>query len=334
MKLLITGGAGFIGSNFIHYILGKYPDYKIVNLDKLTYCGSLDNLKEIENDPRYKFIKGDICDKEKVDEIFEEEKPDLVVNFAAETHVDRSILDPDIFVKTNILGTHILLEAVKKFKTKRILHISTDETYGSAESGKFKESDILAPNSPYSASKASADLLARSYYKTFSLPVVITRSSNNYGPYQFPEKVIPLFISNLLEGKKVPPYGTGKNIRDWIYVLDNCEGLDAVLHNGEIGEIYNIGGGNEKTNLELTKIVLSELRKDESHIEYVGDRLGHDFRYALDIEKVKKIGWQPKHSFEEAIKKTIKWYLENKDWWKKLKQKEFDEYYKKQYESK
>ncbi len=333
MKLLITGGAGFIGSNFVHYILGKYPDYKIVNLDKLTYCGNLDNLKEVESDPRYKFIKGDICDKEKIDEIFEEEKPDLVVNFAAETHVDRSILDPDVFVKTNILGTHVLLEAAKKFKTKRFLHISTDETYGSIENGKFKEGDILSPNSPYSASKASADLLARSYYKTFSLPVVITRSSNNYGPYEFPEKVIPLFISNILENKKVPLYGTGKNIRDWIFVLDNCEGLDAVLHNGEDGEIYNIGGGNEKTNLELTKIILSELGKDESQIEYVDDRLGHDFRYALDIEKVKKIGWQPRHSFEEAIKKTIRWYLENKDWWKRLKQKEFDEYYERQYKS-
>ena len=263
MKLLITGGAGFIGSNFIHYILGKYPHYKIVNLDKLTYCGNLDNLKKVENDPRYKFIKGDICDKEKVDEIFEEEKPDLVVNFAAETHVDRSILNPDIFTKTNILGTHILLETARKFKIKRFLHISTDETYGSLKSGKFREDDILAPNSPYSASKASADLLVRSYYKTFSLPVIITRSSNNYGPYQFPEKVIPLFISNILENKKIPLYGTGKNIRDWIYVLDNCEGLDTVLHNGETGEIYNIGGGNEKTNLELAKIILSELGKDE-----------------------------------------------------------------------
>ncbi len=334
MKLLITGGAGFIGSNFIHYILKKYPDYKIVNLDKLTYCGNLDNLKEIEDDPNYKFIKGDICDKEKVAEIFEEEKPDFVINFAAETHVDRSILDPDAFIKTNILGTYVLLEAAKKFKIERFLHISTDETYGSIENGKFKEDDLLSPNSPYSASKASADLLARSYFKTFSLPIVITRSSNNYGPYEFPEKVIPLFISNILEGKKVPLYGTGKNIRDWIFVLDNCEGIDTVLHNGEIGEIYNIGGGNEKTNLELTKIILKELGKDESQIEYVKDRPGHDFRYALDIEKVKKIGWEPKHSFEEAIKKTINWYLENRDWLKKLKTKEFDEYYKKQYKNK
>ena len=331
MKLLITGGAGFIGSNFIHHILKKYSDYQIVNIDKLTYCGNLDNLKEVEDDPRYEFIKCDICDKERIDEIFEEEDPDLVVNFAAETHVDRSILDPDAFVKTNFLGTHILLEAAKKFGIERFLHISTDETYGSIENGKFKEDDILMPNSPYSASKASADLLARSYFKTFSLPVIITRSSNNYGPYQFPEKIIPLFISNISEGKKVPVYGTGKNIRDWIYVLDNCEGLDAVLHNGEIGEIYNIGGGNEKTNLELTKIILNELGKDESHIEYVEDRLGHDLRYALDIEKVSKIGWEPKHTFENAIKKTINWYLENENWWKKLQTKELDEYYEKQY---
>ena len=331
MKLLITGGAGFIGSNFIHHILKKYPNYQIVNIDKLTYCGNLDNLKEVEDDPRYEFIKCDICDKERIDEIFEEEDPDLVVNFAAETHVDRSILDPDAFVKTNFLGTHILLEAAKKFGIERFLHISTDETYGSIENGKFKEDDILMPNSPYSASKASADLLARSYFKTFSLPVIITRSSNNYGPYQFPEKIIPLFISNISEGKKVPVYGTGKNIRDWIYVLDNCEGLDAVLHNGKIGEIYNIGGGNEKTNLELTKIILNELGKDESHIEYVEDRLGHDLRYALDIEKVSKIGWEPKHTFENAIKKTINWYLENENWWKKLQTKELDEYYEKQY---
>ena len=331
MKLLITGGAGFIGSNFIHHILGKYPNYQIVNIDKLTYCGNLENLEKVEDHEKYKFIKCDICDKEKIDEIFQEEKPDFVINFAAETHVDRSILDPDAFVKTNFLGTHILLEATKKYGIERFLHISTDETYGSIDNGKFKEDDVLLPNSPYSASKASADLLARSYFKTFSLPVVITRSSNNYGPYQFPEKVIPLFISNILEGKKVPLYGTGMNIRDWIYVQDNCEGLDTVLHNGEDGEIYNIGGGNEKTNLELTQIILDELDKDDSHIEYVDDRLGHDLRYALDIEKVSKIGWQPKHTFEDAIKKTINWYLENKNWWKKLQTKELEEYYEKQY---
>ena len=333
MKLLITGGAGFIGSNFIHHILGKYPNYEVINIDKLTYCGNLENLEKVEDHEKYKFIKCDICDSEKIDEIFQEEKPDFVINFAAETHVDRSILDPDAFVRTNFLGTHILLEAVKKYGIERFLHISTDETYGSIDNGKFKEDDVLLPNSPYSASKASADLLARSYFKTFSLPVVITRSSNNYGPYQFPEKVIPLFISNILQEKKVPLYGTGMNVRDWIYVQDNCEGLDAVLHDGEDGEIYNIGGGNEKTNLELTQIILNELGKDDSHIEYVDDRLGHDLRYALDIQKARKIGWEPKHTFEDAIKKTINWYLENEDWWKKLQTKELEEYYEKQYGS-
>ncbi|MCK4800096.1 dTDP-glucose 4,6-dehydratase [Candidatus Parcubacteria bacterium] len=331
MKLLITGGAGFIGSNFIHHILGKYPNYEVINIDKLTYCGNLENLEKVEDHEKYKFIKCDICDSEKIDEIFQEEKPDFVINFAAETHVDRSILDPDAFVRTNFLGTHVLLEAVKKYGIERFLHISTDETYGSIDNGKFKEDDVLLPNSPYSASKASADLLARSYFKTFSLPVVITRSSNNYGPYQFPEKVIPLFISNILQEKKVPLYGTGMNIRDWIYVQDNCEGLDAVLHDGKDGEIYNIGGGNEKTNLELTQIILNELGKDDSHIEYVDDRLGHDLRYALDIEKARKIGWEPKHTFEDAIKKTINWYLENEDWWKKLQTKELEDYYEKQY---
>ncbi len=331
MKLLITGGAGFIGSNFIHHILGKYPNYEVINIDKLTYCGNLENLEKVEDHEKYKFIKCDICDNKKIDEIFQEEKPDFVINFAAETHVDRSILDPDAFVRTNFLGTHVLLEAVKKYGIERFLHISTDETYGSIDNGKFKEDDVLLPNSPYSASKASADLLARSYFKTFSLPVVITRSSNNYGPYQFPEKVIPLFISNILQEKKVPLYGTGMNIRDWIYVQDNCEGLDAVLHDGKDGEIYNIGGGNEKTNLELTQIILNELGKDDSHIEYVDDRLGHDLRYALDIEKARKIGWEPKHTFEDAIKKTINWYLENEDWWKKLQTKELEDYYEKQY---
>ena len=333
MKLLITGGAGFIGSNFIHHILRKYPNYEVINNDKLTYSGNLENLENVENQEKYKFIKCDICDSEKIDEIFQEEKPDFVINFAAETHVDRSILDPDAFVRTNFLGTHVLLEAVKKYGIERFLHISTDETYGSIDNGKFKEDDVLLPNSPYSASKASADLLARSYFKTFSLPVVITRSSNNYGPYQFPEKVIPLFISNILQEKKVPLYGTGMNVRDWIYVQDNCEGLDAVLHDGEDGEIYNIGGGNEKTNLELTQIILNELGKDDSHIEYVDDRLGHDLRYALDIEKARKIGWEPKHTFEDAIKKTINWYLENEDWWKKLQTKELEDYYEKQYGS-
>lgn len=330
-KLLITGGAGFIGSNFIHYILNKYKDYNIVNLDKLTYAGNLDNLKDIEKDPRYKFIKGDICDEGLVCNIFEEEKPDFVFNFAAETHVDRSILDPKAFIKTDVLGTHTLLEASRKYGIERFIQISTDEVYGSTEKGKFKETDNLSPNSPYSASKTGADLLVRSYYKTFDLPVLVTRSSNNFGPYQYPEKLIPLFITNLIEDKKVPVYGKGDNVRDWIYVLDNCSGIDKVLHEGKIGEIYNIGGKNERTNMEITKIILNGVGKDDSWIEYVKDRPGHDFRYALDISKLKELGWQPGYNFKEAMEETIKWYKGNQWWWEKIKSGEYLDYYKKQY---
>jgi len=328
--ILVTGGAGFIGSNFIRYILKKYKNYRIINFDKLTYAGNLDNLKDIEKNKRYKFIKGDIYDGKLVNNIFKKERPDFVVNFAAESYVDRSILDPEIFIKTNIMGTQVLLEAAKKYKVKRFEHISTDETYGSTEKGKFKETDSLSPNSPYAASKAGADLLARSYYKTFNLPILITRSSNNFGPYQYPEKLIPLFITNILENKKVPLYDKGKNIRDWIYVLDNCSGIDTVLHKGRIGEVYNIGGGNEKSNLEITKIILKELGKDNSFIEYVKDRPGHDFRYALDTKKIRKIGWRPKYIFKEALKETIEWYKNNKWWWKKIKSGEYFKYYKRQ----
>ena len=331
MKLLITGGAGFIGSNFIRYILNKYTDYQVINLDKLTYCGNPDNLNDVEKNPRYKFIKGDICDERLVNKIFQNEKPDFIVNFAATTHVDRSILEPKEFTRTNILGTQVLLEAARKYGIKKFEHISTDETYGTIEKGKFKETDALLPNSPYAASKAGADLLARAYYKTFELPVLIIRSSNNFGPYQFPEKAIPLFITNLLENKKVPLYGTGGNIRDWLYVLDNCSGIDIVLHKGKPGEIYNVGGGNEKANIEIAKIILKELKKDDSFIEYVKDRLGHDFRYSLDTRKIRKLGWKPKYKFEKAIKETIKWYKENTAWWKKIKSGEYLEYYKKQY---
>ncbi len=331
MKLIITGGAGFIGSNFIRHILNKYPNYNVVNIDKLTYCGTLDNLKDIEKDARYKFIKCDICDKKKIDEIFSEEKPDYVVHFAAESHVDRSIMDPEAFTKTNVLGTHILLEAAKKINVQKFLHISTDEVFGSIKKGKFKETDPLFPNSPYAASKAGADMLARSYFKTFSMPILITRTTNNFGPHQFPEKLMPLFITNFIEGKKVPVYGKGKNIREWIYVLDNCEALDVILHKGKIGEIYNIGSGEEKTNMEITKIILKEFGKGVSQVEFVQDRPGHDFRYALDTSKIKKIGWKPKYTFEKAIKETIKWYRENEWWWKKLKSGRFSEYYNKQY---
>lgn len=318
MKILVTGGAGFIGSNFIRHIINKYPQYEIVNLDKLTYCGNLENLKDIENNPKYKFIKGDICDEKIVDEIVKDF--DVVVNFAAQTHVDRSIEDPSDFIRTNVYGTYVLLEAIKKYN-KKLLYISTDEVYGSIQKGSFTEVSPLNPSSPYAATKASADLLVNSYYVTFNLPVVITRSSNNFGPYQFPEKVIPLFITNAIEDIEVPLYGDGKNVRDWLYVLDNCEAIDLVLHKGKEGEIYNIGGGYELPNIELTKMILESLDKAEDLIKPVKDRLGHDRRYSLDCEKIKsELGWKPRYSFEEALKDTVQWYKDNESWWRKLKE--------------
>ncbi|MFH1823617.1 MAG: dTDP-glucose 4,6-dehydratase [Candidatus Firestonebacteria bacterium] len=316
MRILVTGGAGFIGSNFIRYILKKYSNYCIINLDKLTYAGNLDNLKNLEKNSRYKFVKGDICNFNTVEKVMK--NCDAVVNFAAETHVDRSISDPSSFIKTNFHGVYILLEVAKKNNIKKFLQISTDEVYGSILSGSFKENDNLAPSSPYSASKASADLLAMSYYATFKLSVLITRSSNNFGPYQFPEKVMPLFITNALMNKNLPVYGTGKNIRDWIYVEDNCAGLDLVLHKGKTGEIYNIGGENEKTNLEITNLILKYLDKPKSLITFIKDRLGHDFRYSINCNKVKRLGFKSKYNFETALKQTIKWYLNNKWWWTKL----------------
>ncbi len=331
MKLLITGGLGFIGSNFIRYILNKYSSYEVINLDKMTYAANPENLKDVENNPRYKFVKGDICDKELVNNLVSGEKPGAIINFAAETHVDRSILDPDAFIKTDIFGTYTLLEAIKAHKIEKYIQISTDEVYGSIEKGKFTEDSHLKPNSPYASSKTGADLLVRAYFKTYNLPVLITRSSNNYGPYQYPEKLIPLFITNLIEGKKVPLYGDGLQVRDWLYVLDNCSGIDAVLHKGKVGEVYNIGGGNEKTNKEITEIILKELEKDKTWIDRVKDRPGHDFRYALKSKKIKKLGWKPEYKFESAIKETIEWYKNNPEWWKKIKSGEFLEYYKKQY---
>lgn len=333
MKIIITGGLGFIGSNFIRYILEKHNEEEIINLDKMTYAGNPENLKDIENYKGYKFIKGDICDKELVDNLVSKEKPDVIINFAAETHVDRSILEPDAFIKTDIFGTHNLLETVRKYKIKKYLQISTDEVYGSIEKGLFTEQSNLKPNSPYSSSKAGADLLVRAYFKTYELPVLITRSSNNYGPYQYPEKLIPLFITNLIEGKKVPLYGDGLNVRDWLYVLDNCSGIDTVLRQGKLGEVYNIGADNEKTNKEITSIILKELGKDERSIEHVKDRPGHDRRYALDSSKLRKLGWKPEYDFEKAIKETIGWYKNNPDWWKKIKSGEYLEYYKKQYQN-
>lgn len=306
MKILITGGAGFIGSNFVHYIHKNY-DYEITILDKLTYAGNKDNLKEILDD--IQFIKGDIGSEEDVKAAMKD--CDLVVNFAAETHVDRSIEDPSIFVKTDVLGTYNLLEYTRKYEVERYLQISTDEVYGSIENGSFSEESNIDPSSPYSASKAGGDMLVKAYHKTYGVPVLITRSSNNFGPYQYPEKLIPLFILNAMNDKPLPVYGKGTNVRDWIYVLDNCKGIDTVLNKGKLGEVYNIGGGNEKTNLEITHMILDILGKPESLIEFVEDRPGHDLRYSLDSTKTRALGWEPEWSFEDGLRETVEWYMEN-----------------------
>ncbi len=318
MKILVTGGAGFIGSNFIHYMLNTYPDYEIINFDKLTYAGNLNNLKDIEDNPRYTFIKGDICDPIAVSEAVK--GVDVVINFAAESHVDRSITSAKEFITTNIMGTEVLLEAVRDFSTPKYIQVSTDEVYGSTEIGSFKETGLLTPSSPYSASKASADLLCQAHYTTFGTPIIITRSSNNFGPYQYPEKLIPLFVTNLLEDIPIPVYGDGMNIRDWCFVEDNCRGIDAVLHQGQVGEVYNIGAGNEKTNLTITETILSRLNKPKSLIQFVEDRLGHDRRYSIETSKVAALGWKPRYDFDTAIAITIDWYKNNEWWWRPLKQ--------------
>ncbi len=333
MKLLITGGAGFIGSNFIRYILNKYPDYKIINLDALTYAGNLENLKDIENDSRYKFVKGDICDRELVFELVKD--VDVIVHFAAESHVDRSILDSSDFVRTNVIGTQVLLEVARKNNT-RFHHISTDEVFGSLglNDPGFNEKTSYDPRSPYSASKASSDHLVRAYFHTYNLPITISNCSNNYGPYQFPEKVIPLFITNLLENKKVPLYGDGMNIRDWIHVEDHNRGVDLIIHQGKIGETYCLGGGNELTNKELTLKIIHSVGKDESVIEYVKDRAGHDKRYAIDFSKIKnELGWEPEIDFETGLKELIDWYKNNQEWVERCKSGEYQDYYNKQYNS-
>lgn len=319
MNLLVTGGAGFIGSNFIRYMLGAHPDYTMVNLDSLTYAGNLNNLKDCDTSPRYTFVRGDICDRALVNAVMENQAVDTVVHFAAESHVDRSIADASAFVKTNVLGTYTLLEAARHHAVRRFIHISTDEVYGSRREGSFKETDILSPSSPYSSSKAGSDLLALSYHTTYNLPVIVTRCTNNFGPYQYPEKLIPLFVTNLLDGKKVPVYGTGKNIRDWIAVQDHCNAVDFLIDKGNSGEIYNIGGENEKTNLEITKKILKLLKKDDSLIEYVQDRPGHDFRYSLDCSKLRRLGWKPSQSFEDGLRDTVGWYEQNEWWWRPLK---------------
>lgn len=319
MNLLVTGGAGFIGSNFIRHMLGAHPEYTIVNLDSLTYAGNLNNLKDCDTNPRYTFVRGDICDRTLVSAVMEKQGIDTVVHFAAESHVDRSIADASVFVKTNVLGTYTLLEAARQQNVQRFIHISTDEVYGSIRKGSFRETDILSPSSPYSSSKAGSDLLALSYYTTYSLPVIVTRCTNNFGPYQYPEKLIPLFVTNLIDGKKVPVYGTGKNVRDWIPVGDHCRAIDFLLTKGNSGEIYNIGGENERTNLEITEKILKFLKKDDSRIEHVQDRPGHDFRYSLDCSKLRRLGWKPSRSFEEGLTDTIGWYKENEWWWRPLK---------------
>jgi len=333
MRILVTGGCGFIGSNFIRQMLSRYP-YHIINFDKLTYAGNLENLKDVEDNPNYTFVKGDIAEKRDVAQVFER-GIDAVINFAAESHVDRSIMDPDAFVKTNISGAFNLLEQARQTGVNRFIQISTDEVYGSlGKEGKFREDTPLAPNSPYSASKTSADLLAMAYYRTYGMPVVITRCSNNYGPYQFPEKLIPLMISNALHDKELPVYGDGMNIRDWIHVTDHCDAIDTVLHKGEPGNVYNVGGENERANIEIVKLILSVLGKPESLIKYVKDRPGHDRRYAIDSTKIKNLlGFQPKMSFKKGMEETVAWYVEHRPWWERIISGEYLEYYDRMYKN-
>jgi len=336
MKLLVTGGAGFIGSNFIHYMLGKYPEDKIVNLDLLTYAGNLENLRDIETNPNYTFVKGDIADPVFIDALFSREKFDAVVNFAAESHVDRSITNPGIFVKTNVLGTQILLNASRKYGVARYHQVSTDEVYGDLPLDRtdlfFTEDTPIHTSSPYSASKAGADLLVLAYYRTFKLPVTISRCSNNYGRYHFPEKLIPLMILRALADEKLPVYGKGENVRDWLHVQDHCIAIDLVLRNGRIGDVYNIGGHNERTNLDVVKTILKELHKPESLINYVTDRAGHDLRYAIDPTKIEtELGWKPIHNFDTGIHETIKWYLDHQDWCKHIQSGAYLTYVETQY---
>lgn len=336
MKIIVTGGAGFIGGNFVHLMVNKYPEDEIVCLDALTYAGNMETLEPVMDKPNFKFVKGDIADREFVFKLFEEEKPDVIVNFAAESHVDRSITDPGIFLKTNIMGTGVLLDACKEFGIQRYHQVSTDEVYGDLPLDRpdlfFTEETPLHTSSPYSASKASADLLVLAYHRTFKIPVTISRCSNNYGPYHFPEKLIPLMIANALNDKPLPVYGKGENVRDWLYVEDHCRAIDLIIRKGKVGEVYNIGGHNERTNLEVVKTVIRELGKSEDLIEYVTDRPGHDMRYAIDPTKIhNELGWLPETKFDDGIKKTIQWYLDNKTWWENIISGEYQNYYEKQY---
>jgi dTDP-glucose 4,6-dehydratase len=329
VKILVTGGAGFIGSHFVRYILGQHPSYSVINLDKLTYAGNPENLRDVEADPRYRFVRGDICDGKLVREVAR--GVDAVVNFAAESHVDRSIMSAGEFVTTDVLGTFTLLETMREFQIPRAVFVSTDEVYGSIAHGGFKETDPLNPSNPYAASKAGADLLALAYWKTYRLPVLITRSSNNFGPHQYPEKIIPLFITNALEDLPLPLYGDGKNVRDWLYVVDNVAAIDLVLHQGAPGEVYNVGGGAEVENIVLTRKILRLLGKPESLIQPVKDRPGHDRRYALDSGKLRALGWRATHGFDDALARTVGWYREHEAWWRPLKSGEFKKYYEQQY---
>jgi dTDP-glucose 4,6-dehydratase len=336
MTILVTGGAGFIGSNFIFYITKKYPDYRLLCVDCLTYAGNLSTLKDVKTNPNFKLYKTDLTDRKAIFAIFEEEKPDMVVNFAAESHVDRSIENPELFLQTNIIGTSVLLDACRKYGAKRFHQVSTDEVYGDLPLDRpdlfFTEETPLHTSSPYSASKASADLLVQSYCRTFGVPATISRCSNNYGPYHFPEKLIPLMIINALGNKPLPVYGTGENVRDWLYVEDHCSAIDLIIHHGRIGEVYNIGGHNERTNLQVVKTILHSLGKTEDLICFVADRKGHDRRYAIDPEKIKReLGWKPTTCFDDGIKQTIQWYFDNKNWWREIVSGEYRNYYEKMY---
>lgn len=338
MKIIVTGGAGFIGSNFIFYMMKHHPDYQILCLDKLTYAGNLSTLEPVIDKENFKFYKTDICDREAIYKIFEEEKPDMVVNFAAESHVDRSIENPEVFLDTNIIGTAVLMDACNKYGIERFHQVSTDEVYGDLPLDRpdllFTEETPIKTSSPYSSSKASADLLVQAYHRTYGLPISISRCSNNYGPYQFPEKLIPLMIANALDEKPLPVYGQGLNVRDWLYVDDHCSAIDKIIHNGKVGEVYNVGGHNEMKNIDIVRLICKELGKDESLITYVKDRKGHDMRYAIDPSKIHKdLDWLPETKFEDGIKKTIKWYLDNKQWWEEIISGEYQNYYKEMYEN-
>lgn len=336
MTIIVTGGAGFIGSNFIFHMLEVYPEYRIICLDKLTYAGNLSTLEKVKDNKNFRFVKADICDRQAVYKLFEEENPDIVVNFAAESHVDRSIETPEIFLQTNIIGTAVLMDACRKYGIKRYHQVSTDEVYGDLPLDRpdlfFTENTPLHTSSPYSSSKASADLLVFSYFRTFGLPVTISRCSNNYGPYHFPEKLIPLMVINALANKPLPVYGEGLNVRDWLYVEDHCRAIDLIIHNGRVGEVYNVGGHNEMSNIDIVKIICKTLGKPESLITYVSDRKGHDLRYAIDPEKIhSELGWLPETKFADGIQRTIKWYLENENWWKPIISGEYRNYYEKMY---